>query len=220
MKTVGDFIKDQRFKNNISRVELGEMTHIKTNFIKAIEESKWEDLPELPVVIGFVKSISHFLDIDETEPVALLRRSYQVTSRDIKLKNQQNALISHPSKIKNIEKRFIWNPKLTFATLVVIILFFVFGYLIFQYQKFNAPPTLIINEPSVSQKVESGELKIIGKTDTDATVTINNQPVIVSADGSFQTTLEISQSTKSIQVIAKGRSGKVSTVSRTIEVQP
>lgn len=209
MKTAGDLIKQKRLEENISQEELGEMTHIKKSFIEAVENSDWEKLPELPVVVGFVKSISHFLNMDDIQTVALLKREYKPIIS--KIEKQKRG--------KEITKRFIWGPRMTFFALVVIVLLSVLGYLGFQYQKFNLPPKLILNEPTQNEVIKTTNLTVQGMTDPDATIEVNNQPVIVAQDGSFATTLNVSAATNEIKVVSKARSGKESTISRKIEVK-
>jgi predicted nucleic acid-binding Zn-ribbon protein len=48
---------------------------------------------------------------------------------------------------------------------------------------------------------------------------VNDQPIEVSSDGKFSVNLSIVKETKEIMVTASSRSGKVTTVSRKIEVQ-
>lgn len=210
MKTAGNLIKETRLRENISQEELGEMTHIKKSFIDAIEKSQWDKLPEPAVVTGFVKSISHFLNIDETLTVALLKREYApVSSKTEKLKNNT----------KEIGKKFIWGPRLTFFALVILILCVILGYLGFQYRNFNLPPGLTVNEPQNEQLVTSDKLPVTGKTDPDATIIINNEPVIVNGDGIFNAQIKVTTDTQEIKITAKSRSGKVTSITRTIKVQ-
>lgn len=209
MKTAGELIKEVRLRENISQKELGEMTHIKTSFIEAIENSQWDKLPEEAVVIGFVKSISHFLEIDETTLVALLKREYKPINIIIKQK-----------KVKDINRRFIWGPRLTFASVVIIILIIVLGYLGLQYKNFNSPPKLIVVTPVENQIVKNNPLTINGSTDTDATVEVNSQPIVVEDDGKFTAQINVSENTKVVKVTAKSRSGKETVISRTIKFQP
>ncbi len=206
MKTAGNLIRQTRLDQNLEEFQLGEMTHIRTTFIEAIENSDWDKLPELAVVIGFVKSISHFLDIDERQLVALLKREYKPPTKI--------------EKQKEISKKFIWGPRLTFLSLVIIILIIVLGYLGFQYKKFNSPPKLIIKEPTRQEIIKQEKLTVSGITDLDATVEVNNQSVLVNNDGSFKTEINLSNSTKEIKIIATSRSGKTTSISRTIEVKP
>ncbi len=60
---------------------------------------------------------------------------------------------------------------------------------------------------------------VTGKTDSDATVLVNNQPSLVSDEGEFATEIELSRETTEIQVQAKSRSGKVTELKRKIKVE-
>jgi len=207
MKTAGNLIRETRLKLNLSRSELGNLTRIKTNFIKAIEESDWNSLPELPVVIGFVKSISHFLDIDDNLAVALLKREYKPSKDFVKIKEPK------------FKRKLIWGPRLTFLAGILIVIFVVIGYLGLQYKKFNSPPSLVLNTPQEGQVINNDKIKVSGSTDPDATVEINNQPVIVEENGNFEEDINVSAQTTQIKVVARSRSGKTTSISRTIKVE-
>ena len=74
MKTIGESIKSARTRKKISRAKLEEETKIKKEFIEAIESEEWSNLPEYPVVRGFVRSIAQTLKVDTRKMLALLRR--------------------------------------------------------------------------------------------------------------------------------------------------
>jgi len=86
----------------------------------------------------------------------------------------------------------------------------------FQYFRFVSPPTLVVLEPKDGEIVNSKSLDVFGKTDTDAVVSVNNQPTLVKEDGSFNTKIEIFEGTKEIVVKAVSRSGRETVVRRKI----
>jgi hypothetical protein len=61
-------------------------------------------------------------------------------------------------------------------------------------------------------------LEVTGKTDPNASVFINNQPVEVKEDGMFVTFLDIGKETKEVEIKARSRSGKETVVKREIVV--
>lgn len=216
MKTVGDLIQEARFNKGYSRQKLGEVTHIRASFITAIEKADWESLPEFAVTLGFVKSISHFLDIPENQATSIFKRDYPPKlkgSFDLAADDKRNG-----PRTKEIGKKFRWGPRLTFATLVIVIILVVLGYLGFQYRKFNLPPSLSISEPTQNETVTNYILEVKGKTDSDAVILVNDQPVTTDNSGFFSTAVQVDNNTTQIKVIAKSRSGKVTTISRTIKV--
>ena len=59
-----------------------------------------------------------------------------------------------------------------------------------------------------------------GETDPEASIIVNNQPVIVEENGRFETEIEIFEGTREIIVVSKSRSGKISTLTRKIIPEP
>lgn len=203
MKTIGQLLKETRIAKRYSLIKVENKTRIKKDFVEAIEREDWASLPEFPVVVGFVKSISGALDISTRQAVALLRRDYPPRPLPINPK-------------PDIGSKFFWSPKLTFLAGVGIILVLILGYLGFQYMKFISPPSLEIDTPKENQVVATSKLDVSGKTDSDATVTVNNQPALVEDDGKFQTQIEIIEGTGEIIVKATSRSGRETTAKRKI----
>lgn len=203
MKTVGQVLKDARVKRKLSFKKIEDGTKIKINYIKAIESQDWEKLPEFPVVLGFVGNISEFLKLNPKNTLALLRRDYP-----------PKVLRVNPKP--DIGKKFVWSPRLTFSLGVILVISATFLYLGFQYFNFLKTPKLNIILPKDGDVVEGIMLTVVGETDPDSVVKINNQPIIVDAEGNFSLELEVGEKTEKIVIIAKSRSGKETVVERNI----
>jgi cytoskeletal protein RodZ len=203
MKTIGGAIKEARTRKKYSLSKLEEVTKIKKDFISALEKEDWGSLPEFPVLSGFVKSIAGALGAGEKSLLALLRRDYP-----------PKALSINPKP--DVGDKFVWSPKLTFAVGVGVIMVLVLGYLGIQYKKFISPPSLSVLEPKEEQIVKERRVKVTGKTDGDAIVKINNQPVLLDSEGNFEAEIEIFEGTDEIVVKAQSRAGKETVVRRKI----
>lgn len=204
MKTIGEHLKEKRLSKRYSYKKVEKGTRIKEEFIKSLEEEEWEKLPDYSVVLGFVKSLAAFLGLDPEKEAAILRRDYPPKYLPVNPK-------------PDVVKRFSWSPRLTFIVGVAISLSVIFGYLGYQYLSFVRPPSLEVISPEDGMRVSDVVVKVEGKTDNDAAVVINNQPIIVDDGGEFAVDLEITKDTKEIIVVAKSRSGKESTIRRKIE---
>jgi len=204
MRTIGQTLKEARVRKRYSLGRLEELIKIKKVFLVSLEKEEWEMLPEFPVVVGFVKNIAKFLDIDERGAVALLRRDYPPKKLTINPK-------------PDVSDKFTWSPKFTFLVGAGLIIALLLGYLGFQYIRFISPPALVVTTPVQNQIVKQTNLEVSGKTSTDATVKINNQPVVVSDEGEFNAEIGIFEGTKEIIVQAISRSGKETVVRRTIK---
>jgi len=206
MNTIGQIIKYARVKKKLSFKKLEEITKIKAVFIKSIEEEKWNTLPTFPTVLGFVKSISSPLGINEKMVIAVLKRDYPPKKTNISPK-------------PDLLSRFSWNPKFTFAIGIITVILVVLGYLGYQYAKFVSPPGLTVESPKQNQIVSGKTIPVFGSTDSDVKITVNNQPVLVDTDGKFSVNLEVGSNTKEILIVARSRSGKERIISRKITVQ-
>lgn len=206
MNTVGQILREARLKKDISLIKLSNLTKIKKEFILKIEDGDWDNLPEFPVVSGFVKNLANSLGLSVDNINATLRRDYPPRKLAINPK-------------PDVQGKFSWSPKLTFMTGVGILIVLVLGYLGFEYQKFLRPPELEINRPKDNEIIVGNKVKISGKTSTDAVVTVNNQPIILDQDGVFVTEIEIIKETKEIKFTAVSRSGKTTEVTRSISVE-
>lgn len=204
MKTIGKFLKDVRVEKKYSRARVAKITKIKASFIKAIEKESWEALPDFPVVLGFVKSIAGVLKTDEHRAVALLRRDYPPRVLPINPK-------------PDVSSKFTWSPKFTFLVGLGLVLVAIFGYLTIQYFHFISPPKLTVESPKEGQVVREKDISVSGKVDPEATLKINNQPVLVEEDGAFEAEIEIFEGTEEIVVKAVSRSGKETVVRRKIK---
>jgi cytoskeletal protein RodZ len=206
MKTIGQIIKTARNDKKYSFQNLEETTKIKTSFIIAIENENWQSLPPFPTVLGFVKSISGALDIDEKMAVAVLKRDYPPEKLNI---NPTPDVASKP----------MWNPKLTFILGITLIVVLVLGYLGFQYAKFISPPRIEIVSPVEGQIVSGKTVLIFGSTDLDIKITVDNQPVLVGSDGKFSSNVEVSPTATKVVIKAISRSGKETIIERNIVVK-
>lgn len=206
MNTIGKVIRGARTQKRFSRERLEEKTKIKREFIKAIEEEDWKSLPDYVVVQGFVKSLASVLDINEKHVVALFRRDFP-----------PNNVSANPKP--DVSERFVWSPKLTFIIGGIFTFIVVLGYLGYQYVDFISPPKLEISSPLEGERVSGDFVKVEGRVDSDVSLKVNNQLVLVEETGKFSVDLEVSENTEKIEVIAKSRTGNETVLVRNIKVE-
>lgn len=203
MKTIGEVLRNARQKKRYSRQRLEEVTKIKKEFIEALENENWQDLPEYPVVQGFVKNIAGVLKVNPRQPVALLRRDYPPKKLAVNPKPDLN-------------EQFRFSPKITFFLGAGLVTLVIIAYLVFQYLNFIKPPQLQVTSPVENQLVQESDVAVVGKTDPEATIRVNNQPVLIQEDGSFSVMIPVSEETEAIIIEAVSRSGKETILHRKI----
>lgn len=93
----------------------------------------------------------------------------------------------------------------------------ILGYLGYEYVNFISPPKLEITDPKEGQVITRSLYTVDGNVSPGSTVDINNQQAVVDDDGKFESQIEVSSDLKEITVVATSRSGKTTTVHRTIK---
>lgn len=203
MNTIGQILKDARTRKGVTLKSLEKETKIKKEFILRIENNDWQNLPDFPVVSGFVKNISESLGVSVDNANAVLRRDYPPKKMAISPK-------------PDIDNKFKWTPRITFFAGISMLVILVLSYLVFEYFRFMKPPDINIDEPKENQLLTDTKVLVKGSTTTDSILTVNNQPVILDQNGGFETSIEINKDTKEIVFKVVSRSGKVREISRKI----
>ncbi len=206
MKKIGEILKEARRHKGYSHKDLENITKIKVDFIENIEEEKWKNLPSFPTVLGFIKSISGTLGLNEKMTVAVFKRDYSLSKPDI---NPKKDAATKPG----------WNPRTTFILGIVLVVLSILGYLSFQYASFASPPKVSVESPIDGQIVNGNTVKVFGSTQLDVKIMVDNQPVLVDKDGKFFVDIGITKDTKQIVITAQSRSGKTTTISRRIQTE-
>lgn len=84
LKRIGQLLKKTREEQAVSRNQLNHMTHILTHHIEAIEEGKFDQLPEDLYVRGFVRHLGNALKLDgDTLAKALPIQEWQKTQAQL-----------------------------------------------------------------------------------------------------------------------------------------
>jgi cytoskeletal protein RodZ len=205
MRKIGSFLKEERTNKKLSLFQMERETKIKKEFIDLIEKGDWKDLPEYPVTLGFVRTIAKSLGIPEDKAMALLRRDYPF---------DKNKLSINPKPDLKLKESI--SPRIVTVFLSVFAVLCILGYLVYQYFLYISPPKLIVVQPTENQEVIGNEVRVFGKTDTDATLMVNNQQVLVSDTGEFSDRIGVGENTKDLVFVARSRYGKETVIIRKI----
>ena len=119
MQTVGEILKKTRLRKKLTLKKITEGTKIREEYLAALEENRYQDLPSMAYTQGFIKNYSRFLGLKHQSLLAIFRRDYKdQTKAGFNLTNTHD---------------FCWTPRLTFISLFILGLVFFFGYLFWQY---------------------------------------------------------------------------------------
>ncbi|MFC1627355.1 helix-turn-helix domain-containing protein [Patescibacteria group bacterium] len=204
MQTAGEFLKQARINSKLTFTQISKITKIPVRTIQAIEKNQLSKLPSSTYIIGFIKNYAQVVDLNSEKIVAIFKRDYQ------------------RQKKKNIIPQGLTKPlntKLTGSDPVKTIIAaslagaLLLSYLAIAFFKLNQPPRLVITQPENGQTLTSPIL-IKGKTNHDATLTLNGKTINLESDGSFTTVYNGPQGTVELKLKATSRRDKSTEESR------
>lgn len=208
MRTVGQILKEEREKKLFTVDEVEKATKIRKELIEALEDGDWNKLPPPTFVQGFIKNYGKFLGLNTEKLVAIFRREFSDKLYPPKI------LESFSNPLDQNKFRFTPGKLLAGVILGMVITFFV--YLWFQYRFLVEAPFLEVNQPQNQQVVNSPAVKVVGKSDPEAKVSINNQEIQQDFSGNFSQEVNLAEGSNNITVTSTSKGGKVSKVDRTV----
>jgi cytoskeletal protein RodZ len=207
MKTVGQVLKDARLKKRISLDEIARVTRIKKRYLLALEKSEYEKLPGVAYIKGFIKNYGEYIGLAPDQLWALFRREYKA-GRDVLLL----------PRTKDLSRPFwVITPNRVVALMVVFVTTIFFIYLIRGVIK---GPYLKVYSPEDNLVVKNLSIKVSGRTEPEAKLTINDQPVQFKSRGEFEVIIQLSLGVNEITFVSTNRLGRRTEVTRTIKVVP
>ncbi len=210
MNTVGSILKEARITKGYTLKQVEKATKIRSKFLEAIEADDYTTLPSPAYAKGFVKNYSDYLGLESLRVLAFFRRQTKEPPRSTLLPKQQ----------EEIERRFFRLTPSRFLALFIVSLVIIFlSYLGLQYKNLQSSPTLVLDSPKET-RVHERRVEVLGKTDADATVTINGLSVLVRSDGRFFDQLNLAEGVNKIVVVSTSRFGKTTTLTQELSFQP
>lgn len=204
MKTVGGILREEREKKRLTIPAVESATRIRGKFLRAIESDDYSSLPSLTYAKGFVKNYAEYLGLDSATVLAFFRRQTADVNRSSLLPKGMADPLNTPV-FRLTPGRFV--AMLIIGLIVIFLLYFGL-----QFRRLGQPPTLDITAPKNESIVTERKVDVMGKTDNDATVTINGTTTLVRGDGRFFDQVTLEPGVNSITVVATSRFGKISTV--------
>lgn len=209
MVRVGQRLYKERLQKKLSLEDIARATKIKQSFLAAIEKGEYHKLPSPAYAQGFVRNYASYLGLPKAEITALFRREF----------DEKKAYKVLPDSLIKTQEFSLNRIRVQESLLIVGVVFVLFlTFLAFQYRYVFLAPSLTVSSPRNGIST-TREVTVSGKTDSNATVVVNNEPVSLRSNGEFTKKLTFFEGKRSIIVKAKNRMGKETVVKRDILVK-
>lgn len=212
MRSVGQTLKDARLAKFYTLEEVEKATKIRKELLEALEGDNYKKLPPATFVQGFIKNYCRFLGLSEERVLAVFRREFSDK------KNPPRILSALGNPLARQGFRVTPTKVISGVILGLVIIFMV--YLWVEYRLLSGAPFLEVISPTEGQTIQAEVVKVVGKTDSESKIQINNQDVEVDLGGNFSQELKLSDSANTITITSTSKYGKTSKETRTVFLKP
>lgn len=209
MIKAGQRLKDTRVTKRLTIEDVAKATKIRSAFIQAIEKGEYNKLPSPAYASGFVRNYASFLGLPEREILAIFRREFDEEQAFKVLPDSLTTSQDFPRRSLRIQQTLL---------ILFVVLGTFFSYIGYQYRFLVVNPPLSVDNPQEGMTTNQ-ELLIHGKTDGNATVTVNNSPVTMTTTGEFSKKVLLFPGKTTLSIVATNTIGKKTEVKRTITVE-
>lgn len=210
MLRVGQRLKEERLRKELTLDDVSKSIKIKTSFLSAIEQGEYRKLPSSAYAQGFVRNYAEFLNISEKEILPLFRREFNEKEVFKVLPEGLTKTNDFPINKLRLQQTFV---------LIVLIFIVLSGYILFQYRYAIINPPLEIDSPKENSVISKKTITVSGQTDSNSTLFVNNDSVSVNRDGKFEKKVDLFPGKSTIKIKAVNRFGRQTEVERHVEVK-
>jgi len=204
--TLGEYLAQVRNQLNLDIKTVSLLTQIKQIYLENLEAGNYPALPADVYIRGFLKSLATFYRLKEK----LLIDQYE---------KERGFEVAHARLMKGSKEKFAFTPKTIVVIVTVLVAIGAIAYVGNQIKSVLVKPYLEITEPTSDLTVQGSSIVVAGKSEIGSEVSINNQPVLTDANGEFTENLLLGSGLNSVEIVAKNKFGKVSTITRQITAQ-
>lgn len=194
--SIGEALRAAREGRGESVEDVERLTHVGKKFVHALEANDLGKLPEPVYARKFVKVLAKHYGIDpEAASDALLK--------------EMAVSVEAPAAgrpVNFVEGRSLVASPILFKSAALGVLFLgIIGYFAYSVHDILKPPVVTLYSPHDDQVFADNRVVIEGLTEPEVDLSVNGEPVLIEADGSFKDMLNMPPGVSHLRVIAKKR---------------
>ena len=211
-ETLGERLKSAREEANLTLKEVSQSIRVREVYLKLLEEGRYSELPPDVYVMGFLKSYCNYVGIDYKVALGFYSRERGIEENIKKSKEGESLSSLKPFSL-------IITPRLIKISALVVVMLALFVYIWLQLSGLSRPPTLIILDPAEDRTINDDVVVLIGETESETEVTINDQPIQIDDSGKFKETIVLQEGLNILKIVANNKFGKTAEIKRSIMVE-
>jgi cytoskeletal protein RodZ len=210
-ESVSDILKRTRYDKKLKIEKISHDLNISAKYLNALEAGNFSILPDGIYGKNFLRDYSLYLGLDTKEILSLYEENEVVKPR-LKTEDLFSKKIPKPHY-------FLSLPKIIKNFLIVAMVFLCILYISFYVKNIISPPPLEITSPTDNFTTSSSYVTILGNTDKKASITINNENILIDSLGNFSKTINLKQGVNTITILAQKKYSKINKIDKIVLVK-
>lgn len=193
----------QALRLSLAQVELD--TKIRGKFLNALEAGDYKTLPNDMYSRGFVQNYASHLGLDGPFVAA----QYVGERGGVETAETNRPRLARPVRI-------VFTGRIVTGVVALAAVVGVLWYLLWQFSALAAAPSLVITSPNADRVLAGAVINVAGRTTPGSDVSVNDSPVLTDTDGNFSEKVALQEGVNPIQIAARSKLGKTTTVTRNV----
>lgn len=203
----GTILAENRKTKNLKIEDVSRRLGIKIDYLKAIEDNRFDLLPSGIYGRNFLKKYANFL-----------KEKHVLLTEEIKRMEQEER--SDPFSKRAVDKKhFRLLPRMLRNALLITALGICFLYLAFYARRIASAPKLEISYPSDNLLTTEKSIRVEGLSEEEAELRINGELILNNEDGHFFQEINLKSGLNTITISAKKKYSKENIITRQILVE-
>lgn len=208
---IGPDLVELRERTQLTLTEASRRTRITGSLLAVFEEDRWDQIEDPVYMERILRSYVEFLG---GNTVYILAKYRELMKDHENIKRKPEEYLPRTRSVKRMDL-IVSSRLLTVSAFLIFVLALV-GYVWGQASAISTPPLLEVNSPADSARLEEPVVRVQGRTNPEAVLTVNGSDAIVQPDGTFSFVLNIPRGSTTIVITARKRHGREATVTRRV----
>lgn len=202
--SLGGKLKKARQNKGLSLEDVAKKTGVQQKHLHDIEEANYSDTPGDIYVRAWIRQYADFLEIDSQDLIVDYKIEKGINDKISDKKDKGSAL--------GLKSNMWPASKIVRYIAIVIVALSVLVYLAFEIKNIISPPNIEISFPASNYRTIENSIDIVGKTEPEVILTINNESVLLEDDGVFQEKINLVIGLNNLEISVKKKHSRTKTI--------
>jgi len=196
-ESLGEKLQKIRVERNISLEQASKDLNIPFKYLEDLENNNLSSLPSQAYLKKILKLYCRYLRLD-----------FSACWRAMK-----KFKVAEAERNRDVNRKYFLSwPKFIRRMIIILLILAVLFFLVFKIKEIFIAPPLDIIQPTDGLIINQKQIEIIGQSQPEVEVTINNENILVDDQGNFQTTMDLQKGLNLIKITAKKRYSQIKEV--------